>query len=181
MESSVAKMNASCWLLVGPSNQLAFLLYSKNPTLIFSSLVAGDAGAMEDTCERLQLRYVPGELVLWVWLQSLEFTSIAMFPRDLSWKGPQLQCIQPQSNHLVWGPHCPGTNLTLSHRPSGWYRPQEVAWSQPGLGRPKSDPSSLQSFVRVSKPILTTHNMWALLASLFKHMLKGREKRKFMK
>ena len=101
MASSVAKMNASCWLLVGPSNQLAFLLYNKNPTLIFSSLVAGDAGAMEDTRERLQPRYVPGELVLRVSLQSLEFTSTAMFPRDLSWQGPQLQVIQPQSNHLV--------------------------------------------------------------------------------
>lgn len=88
MESSVAKMNASCWLLVGPSNQLAFLLYSKNPTLIFSSLVAGDTGAMEDTCERLQLRYVPGELVLWVWVQSLEFTSTAMISQGLELEGP---------------------------------------------------------------------------------------------
>ena len=36
--------------------------------------------------------------------------------QGLELAGPLVQGIRPQSNHLAWGSHCPGTNLALSHR-----------------------------------------------------------------
>lgn len=102
-----------------PSNQLVSLLCSKNSTSIFRSLVSRWCWSNGRFTWKTTTQCEPGECILQVWLQGLEFTSTAMFSRDLSWQGQWLQGIRPQSNHLVWGSHCPGTNLALSHRPSG--------------------------------------------------------------
>ena len=94
--------------------------------------------------------------------------------------GPLVTGYPAPEYQLVWGSQCPG------HKPGSipqtkWYRSQEVAWFQPELCKPNSDPSNLQYFVSFKTHINHSLTCEPYLKPLFTHMLKGGEKMKIMK